>query len=106
MGLYDTPLPPPVPPRDNDNEQDKNRNGGKESEEKTRGKRSGPDYMDQVKSELQDLLMADNFQELQEKRLADAKQQRNFRKEPSAKDGDWLPIQNPKPVDDEPWFTG
>ena len=26
--------------------------------------------------------------------------------EPSKPDDDWLPLKNPKPIDDEPWFTG
>ena len=75
-------------------------------EEMTRG----DDYMDQVKSELKDLLMADEFQELKEKRLEEAKNKKNYGRgsyfEPSVKDGDWLPIENPRPIDDEPWFTG
>ena len=68
---------------------------------------NGPDYLDQVKAELYDLLQEDEFQERKEQRLQEEqKQTRNANLKPSEQDAPWLPIKNPKPIDDEPWFTG
>mmetsp|Transcript_68668 Transcript_68668/g.199211 ORF Transcript_68668/g.199211 Transcript_68668/m.199211 type:complete len:130 (+) Transcript_68668:122-511(+) len=45
----------------------------------------------------------DEFREKLKKQEQKRKRDEYFSGKP---DADWLPIQNPKPLDDEPWFTG
>ena len=53
-------------------------------------------------------LMAENEFEIQKEELMEQDRQRKSKEyfEPSKPNDDWLPIKNPKPIDDEPWFTG
>jgi hypothetical protein len=79
MGLYDTPLPPRPPPRDD---------GRKE-----------PNKDD----EHDDFVL----KEQQKQRNADQKQRDlDFFLKGGTPDANWLPNMNPRPIDDEPWFTG
>lgn len=51
--------------------------------------------------------MQQEYEKLKSNRLANEKKRemKDFLKG-GEKDADWLPIKNPKPLDDEPWFTG
>jgi len=83
----------------------------------SKGGNKEADYLKQIKADLYDLLLEDEFQERKEKeKQAQEEKLRKgsgfFTNGPpgspgsSGKDADWLPLDNPKPVDDEPWFTG
>lgn len=64
--------------------------------------------LDDVKAELYDMLREDEWKEMAEERM----NRRIYEKrmdafKGSGKDAQWLPgKENPRPVDDEPWFTG
>ncbi|CAB9512825.1 expressed unknown protein [Seminavis robusta] len=65
------------------------------------------EFLKQVKADLYDMMLEEDFQEMKEKRIK-AEEIREYKKRfiLSDKDAQWLPTDNPKPVDDEPWFTG
>ena len=46
------------------------------------------------------------FQEIKQKRLKEDKQSEINFFQPGKSDENWLPRPNPRPIDDEPWFTG
>ena len=58
-------------------------------------------------SEVSDL-MAENEFEIRKEEMMEKDRERKRKEylEPSKPDDDWLPLKNPKPIDDEPWFTG
>ena len=65
------------------------------------------EFLKQVKADLYDMMLEEDFQEMKQKRIQDDIERK--RKEKfllSDKDSSWLPKANPKPIDDEPWFTG
>jgi hypothetical protein len=58
----------------------------------------------QLEEELQ---IVQEFERRKETRLRDRqKRDRDELFQGGTKDQQWLPKENPKPVDDEPWFTG
>lgn len=76
------------------------------SKEQQQSDTSGVD-LDGVKADLYDMLREDEWEELAEER----RKNRIYEKRMDAfklskKDAQWLPNENPRPVDDEPWFTG
>ena len=64
-----------------------------------------------LSSEVSELMAENEYEILKEERLENEKQQERQQKKTDhfskgTPDEPWLPRQNPKPVDDEPWFTG
>lgn len=58
-------------------------------------------------SEVSELIAENEFEIQKEERMETNRQsQREEYFKPSKPDDEWLPINNPKPIDDEPWFTG
>ena len=63
--------------------------------------------MNDVKSDLYDMLREEEWEEMAEKRAKEREYQKRMDAfKLSEKDAQWLPTQNPRPIDDEPWFTG
>ena len=46
------------------------------------------------------------FQKIKQQRLKEDKRKEINLFQPGKPDENWLPRQNPRPIDDEPWFTG
>ena len=64
-----------------------------------------------LSSEVSELMAENEYEILKEERLENEKQKERQQKKTDyfskgTPDAPWLPKQNPKPVDDEPWFTG
>lgn len=77
------------------------------SPDNTETKNVTPDYLQQVKADLQSLMVEEEFQERKAERLREAEiKKESDRFFPEKADTPYLPIENPKPIDDEPWFTG
>lgn len=60
-----------------------------------------------LSAEVSELMAENEFEIMKEERMDRErieKRKEYFR--PSEPDQDWLPLKNPKPIDDEPWFTG
>jgi hypothetical protein len=53
------------------------------------------------------MMLEKDFQEMKEQRIKDEIVRKSKAKFiMSEEDVQWLPLANPKPMDDEPWFTG
>ena len=68
----------------------------------------GGDNVGLLSSEVSQLMAENDFEILKEERL---KRERMIQRRDDAfikgvPDADWLPTKNPKPIDEEPWFTG
>jgi hypothetical protein len=104
MGLYDTPLPPRPPPRDDPS----NNNGGEDEDELPATMLNRKD--DRSPEKKEESAASTTQQELEtfkEKlKLQEQKRKRDEYFSGGKRDADWLPQTNPKPLDDEPWFTG
>eukprot|EP00980_Cylindrotheca_fusiformis_P009113 scaffold1976_cov86-Cylindrotheca_fusiformis.AAC.3 len=60
-------------------------------------------------TEVSELMAENEFETQKEERLNQErmeKQKEYFRPSSAEWDQDWLPVKNPRPIDDEPWFTG
>jgi hypothetical protein len=60
-----------------------------------------------LSSEVSEIIAENEFEIQKEERMEqEQKEKRAEYFRPSEPDQDWLPIKNPTPIDDEPWFTG
>ena len=71
----------------------------------------GNDDMDGLSSKVSELIIENEYEILKEERLQkerekESKDNNNYLFGDGVADEPWLPQQNPKPIDDEPWFTG
>ena len=70
--------------------------------------------MDGLSSKVSELIIENEYEILKEERLQkeqkerekESKDNNNYLFGDGVTDEPWLPQQNPKPIDDEPWFTG
>lgn len=62
---------------------------------------------DSLSSEVSQLMAENDFEILKEERMEqERKRKRDEFFKSGTPDEDWLPTNNPRPIDDEPWFTG